>query len=89
MIRSLLVAVALLASCSSSTVTDAGYADTGPTDVGIGDETARAFAPDHVLDVVVEMAPEDWDAIRHQGRDLSALAEGCSDGPAEKISKVQ
>lgn len=42
------------------------------------------FDPDRVLDVAITMAPEDWDALRHQSRKVSEiLGEGCMDGPKE------
>ena len=33
------------------------------------DPAGSLFAPDHVVEVAVEMAPQDWDALRRQTRD--------------------
>ncbi|WP_437807812.1 CotH kinase family protein [Sorangium sp. So ce1078] len=42
------------------------------------------FDPDHVIEVGITMAPEDWETLRRQSRDVSALfGEGCMDGPKE------
>lgn len=42
------------------------------------------FDPDHVLEVAIEMAPDDWETLRHEARDVSDLfGEGCMDGPKE------
>ncbi|MHC5037042.1 MAG: CotH kinase family protein [Planctomycetota bacterium] len=39
----------------------------------------KLFDPDHVVDVKIELAPKDWDLIRHEGRGLpSAFSGGLS-----------
>lgn len=48
------------------------------------DPSDAMFDPDHVLDVAIEMAPEDWEKLRRESRDVSeVLGEGCMDGPRE------
>jgi spore coat protein CotH len=48
------------------------------------DPTDPMFDPDRLLDVVVTLAPEDWDVLRHQTRTLLSLfGEGCMEGPWE------
>ena len=51
------------------------------------DPTAPYFARDHVLDVAVEMAPEDWDRLRAQTRTLQDILGGddCLAQPVEDI----
>ena len=45
------------------------------------------FALDRVLDVSIEMAPEDWDRLRAQTRTLADILGGadCLDSPADEI----
>ena len=45
------------------------------------------FALDRVLDVTIEMAPEDWDHLRAQTRTLADILGGadCLDSPADEI----
>jgi spore coat protein H len=51
-------------------------------DAGAPDPSDAIFDPGHVLDVAIELAPADWDALRAQGRSVSdELGEGCQDGP--------
>lgn len=48
------------------------------------DPTEAMFDPDHVLDVVIDMAPADWDALRHQSRNIEDIfGEDCQSGPLE------
>ncbi|WP_437662687.1 CotH kinase family protein [Sorangium sp. So ce1182] len=48
------------------------------------DPSDAIFDPDHVIEVGITMAPEDWDTLRRQSRDVSELfGEGCMDGPRE------
>ncbi|WP_437774911.1 CotH kinase family protein [Sorangium sp. So ce1097] len=48
------------------------------------DPSDALFDPDHVIEVGITMAPEDWETLRRQARDVSALfGEGCMDGPKE------
>ncbi|WP_437630365.1 CotH kinase family protein [Sorangium sp. So ce854] len=48
------------------------------------DPSDALFDPDHVIEVGITMAPEDWETLRRQSRDVSALfGEGCMDGPKE------
>lgn len=51
-------------------------------DGGETDPTAAIFDDHRVMDVVIEMVPSDFEALRHQSRSLLAmLGEGCQDGP--------
>lgn len=46
------------------------------------DPTEALFAPDHVVEVVVELPPADWDALRGQGRaGLDTRGADCMDAP--------
>lgn len=68
---------------------------TAPGDAGQGGVTANGdagavpaaasddelFREDRVLDVQIEIAATDWDALRFEGRDFSALAGDCVAGP--------
>jgi hypothetical protein len=58
-VRVLVVAGALFASCGS----EEPVSPFAPTD-----PAGRLFDPDHVVEVGVEMAPGDWDALRRQSR---------------------
>ena len=57
--------------------------------IGCGGKTAEEFcddsdlfAADHVLQVDITMAPEDWDALRNQSRSIPGeLAGDCRDAP--------
>lgn len=53
---------------------DAGVPDAGSTDAG--DPSAALFAPLHLVDVRIELAPADWDTLRAQTRDLFTLLAG-------------
>lgn len=73
-----------VAACSSDAhqtpPPDAGTQDAAPAP----DPTDAMFDPARVLDIAIEMAPADWDVLRHQGRDIAeVLGEGCQDGPKE------
>jgi hypothetical protein len=58
----------------------------GCTPSGPGpDRSDEVFEPTRLLEIDIEMPAADWEYIRNQGRDLTALAEGCLDGPSEKI----
>jgi hypothetical protein len=46
---------------------------------GDAEEPEGLFDPDHVVEVDLEIAPEDWDLIRHEGRGLASLFSGCKD----------
>ncbi|MGK3992338.1 CotH kinase family protein [Sorangium sp. So ce1024] len=48
------------------------------------DPSDALFDPDHVIEVGITMAPEDWEQLRRQAREVSTLfGEGCMDGPKE------
>ncbi|WP_437578864.1 CotH kinase family protein [Sorangium sp. So ce887] len=58
--------------------------DGGGPDAPDPDPTDAMFDPDHVIEVGITMAPEDWETLRRQSRDVSKLfGEGCMDGPKE------
>ncbi|KYF81889.1 hypothetical protein BE11_14745 [Sorangium cellulosum] len=70
------------APAASSTGGPSG--DGGAPDTSTPDPSDALFDPDHVLDVAIEMAPEDWEKLRRESRDVSAvLGEGCMEGPRE------
>src|SRR5262245_54589398 len=48
----------------------------GPASTG---ESPALFAADHVLEVEIELAPEDWDVLRYEGRTLSQIFSGCGE----------
>ncbi len=41
-----------------------------------GDPTNAVFRPNHVVEVNIELAPEDWDALRCEGRGLASTMSG-------------
>lgn len=43
------------------------------------EETAVLFAPNHLIQVEIEMAESDWDTLRHQGRSTPHTMSGCRD----------
>ncbi|WP_437487713.1 CotH kinase family protein [Sorangium sp. So ce1014] len=48
------------------------------------DPSDAMFDPDHVIEVGITMAPEDWETLRRQSREFSKLfGEDCMDGPKE------
>ena len=83
MLTLLALALALaFAGCGGDDGLDPGL-DGGPdaaTDAG-PDLTGPLFAPDHVLDVRIDVAPADWDLIRHQNRTISDLLGACLMAP--------
>lgn len=89
MLRALALAstcAAFLACPAPVPIPDAG---TTPRDSGTplpsvdaGDPTAVIFAPDHLVDVRLELSPADWDTLRNQTRDLFTLLAGdCTSQP--------
>ena len=66
---------ALLAACSGDEG-GGGEADAGPgADGGSGDDDAL-FAPDHLLEVEIEIAEADWDALRTESRSVLDIFGG-------------
>ncbi|HTN87369.1 MAG TPA: CotH kinase family protein [Sorangium sp.] len=58
--------------------------DGGAPNLPDPDPSDAMFDPDHVIEVGITMAPEDWDTLRRQSRKVSELfGEGCMDGPKE------
>ena len=74
---------AALLLCGAALVSSCGQA------AGSSDATAvpgdRLFSTERLVEVSIEIDPDDWDALRREGRTFSALAEGCSDGPTEYV----
>ena len=61
---------------------DGASPDVGGPDAGGPDPTEAVFPTDGVLEVTIQLAPEDWDALRAQNRNLAeVLGSGCLDGP--------
>ncbi len=54
---------------------DAAIDAAPPPDAG-PDLTGPLFAPDHIVDVSITMAPADWDALRVQTRSIRDMIEG-------------
>ncbi|MFT3711780.1 MAG: CotH kinase family protein [Archangium sp.] len=87
-----MLAVLALSACSPPVVTPDGGTppprDSGmppPVDSGVpdaGDATAAIFAPDHLVDVRIELAAADWETMRNQTRNLFTLLTGdCTSQP--------
>ena len=51
-----------------------------PADPVTQDATNPYFVLDHVLDIAIEIAPADWDALRHQTRTWEELGEEIATG---------
>jgi len=61
----------------------AGFAAGCATDHTADEPPVDYFVPDHVLEVEVTLAPEDWDALRDESRDFFTTLGGadCLDAP--------
>jgi len=59
----------------------------GPEDAAacaLEDPTVAVFDPERLLEIEIQMAPEDWDALRSTGRRmLEAIGPDCDEAPAE------
>jgi hypothetical protein len=44
-----------------------------------GDATNAVFDANRVVEVSIELAPEDWDTLRYEGRGLASTVSGCTD----------
>src|SRR5512145_2472108 len=53
-----------------------GSCDPTPPDPEPVDPTEVFYSPDHFVEVKVELAPADWEALRHEGRSLLDAWEG-------------
>ena len=71
-----LLSAAAVSSCGP--VPDSGEANAEPN----ASPSERVFSTARLVEVSVEMDPDDWDALRYEGRSFSALAENCS-APSE------
>src|SRR5689334_11371289 len=82
----LVLAAVGLAACGGGGDDTALGPDAGPPppdaapDAG-PDLTGPLFAPEHVLDVRIDVAPADWDLIRHQNRSIGDLLGACLMAP--------
>ena len=68
----LLCGAAMVSSCG-------GLAESSD---GSADPSERVFSTARLVEVSVEMDPDDLAVLRREGRSLSALAEGCADAPS-------
>ena len=79
-----MVAAALLAACSGDDGGQAGDDDAGPDAGPGGVDDDALFDRDHLVEVELEMAPADWDALRGQTRSiLDILGGDCLAQPFE------
>ena len=57
-----------------------------PSRLRVSDGSAAIFDPDHLVEVDVEIAEANWDALRLQTRDfLDVLGPGCLDAPIKQV----
>ncbi len=80
----------LTAACGGDSATDVADVDVdasaltldAPPPDAFVDLAGPLFAPDHVVQVDITMAPADWDALRLQTRTIASVIEGrCLDQP--------
>jgi hypothetical protein len=64
-------------AAGSAGTDDAGTAAT-PTNEPPADPAAALFDPEHVLGIDIELAQADWDVLRHEGRSLVDVFNGCA-----------
>ena len=77
-ILSLLATLAACGGGGDDTATPDGGADAA-VDAAIDagpDLTPALFAPDHIVDVAITIAPADWDVLRNQTRSITEMIEG-------------
>ena len=73
---SILVGLMGAGGCGDDAATAADAAiDAVPADAYV-DLSGPVFAPDHIVDVAISMAPADWDTLRGQTRSFSTVLEG-------------
>lgn len=75
--------LAALTACGSDDAADPD-ADAGPIDAGVDapDPTLALFAPDHLLEIAIEMPEAAWDDLRQQNRPADVLmGEDCQAQP--------
>ena len=84
-IASAVVTLLAAAGCSSDEGGGGEQADAGPgVDGGDGGDDGALFDPDHLLEVEIEMASGDWEALRGQTRSvLDVLGGDCLAEPFE------
>ncbi len=71
----------LLIACTATTTIPA---DTAPGDTAPTDAAAALYDPEVLHEVVIELDPDDWDALREQTRTYyDLLGEGCLEEPFE------
>jgi len=66
----------LAAACSSDEGGGGNQADAGPGADGGGGGDDQLFAPDHLLEVEIEIAQADWDALRTESRSVLDIFGG-------------
>ena len=65
---------------------DTGAPEEDATSTPFVDRAAPYFEPDRVLEVAIELAPEDWEALRLETRGIADILGGdCLDGPPEQL----
>ncbi len=70
---------AAVLGCDNSEGGD-GYDD--EDDTATSDETVDLWSRDHVLDIEIDMAPDDWEALRYQSRSLfDVIGSSCLEEP--------
>lgn len=77
----LLFSVALACSDQENSETEnRGDADGSLGDAGdpVDDLSEQLFDPDHLVEVDIELDPDDWDLIRNEGRELVESMAGCA-----------
>jgi len=68
------VSLAAVLACSSQQKVDEVDSDADAADEAL---SQQLFDPDHLIEVEIEMEPDDWDTIRFQGRKLTDVMSGC------------
>ncbi|HTM21712.1 MAG TPA: CotH kinase family protein [Kofleriaceae bacterium] len=78
-----LLVLPLLAACGGGGGgTDGGIADAGDPPDAYVDLSAPLFEPDHLLDIQIDLADADWDALRLQTRSIfDVLGQSCLEEP--------
>lgn len=83
--RGALVASLFAAACSSSATSPVPpEPKPGPSEKAKPKPKPKPFDPQRVLAVDITMPAADWETLRNQGRDMSALATECNSARAKK-----
>ncbi len=71
--------ILLCCGCGEAAKGDPSAAGPSSTDAETGPDLSVAlFDPDHLIEVEIDLDPEDWDTVRQEGRDLLDALTGCS-----------